>query len=58
VPFGQFIIRLADGRQTLVEHREFIAISPSGRTIVVYQSDDTSNTIDLALVTDLEIKNV
>jgi hypothetical protein len=43
--------------KTPVKHRELMAISPSGRTIVVYQTDDTSNIIDLLLVTDLEVKN-
>lgn len=56
-PFRPFIIHLADGRQMPVKHREFMAISPSGRTITVYQTDDTSNIIDLLLVTDLEIRN-
>jgi len=56
-PFKPFIIHLADGRQIPVKHREFMAISPSGRTIVVYQTDDTSNIIDLLLVTDLEVRN-
>jgi hypothetical protein len=56
-PFRPFIIHLADGRQIPVKHREFMAISPSGRTIVVYQTDDTSNIIDLLLVTDLEVRN-
>lgn len=56
-PFRPFIIHLADGRHIPVKHREFMAISPSGRTIVVYQTDDTSNIIDLLLVTDLEIRN-
>ena len=31
-------------------------MSPSGRTIIVYQPDDSSNIIDLLLVTDLEVK--
>jgi hypothetical protein len=40
-----------------VKHREFMALSPSGRTITVYQADDTSHIIDLLLVTDLEVRN-
>jgi hypothetical protein len=55
-PFQPFIIRLADGRQIPVSHREFIMPSPSGRTVLVYQPDDTLNVVDLLLVTDLEIK--
>ena len=56
-PFRPFIIHLADGRAIPVEHREFIMSVPSGRTIVIAQSDDTFNIIDLLLVTDLEIKS-
>jgi hypothetical protein len=54
--FRPFVIHLADGRAVPVNHREFIMAAPSGRTISVYQPDDTLNVIDLLLVTDLEIK--
>jgi hypothetical protein len=53
-PFRPFVIHLADGRQIPVLSREFMLTAPSGRTIVVYQPDDTLNLIDLLLVTDLE----
>lgn len=56
-PFRPFIIHLADGRRIPVKHREFMAASPSGRTIVVYEQDDSFNIIDLLLVTSLEVKN-
>ena len=55
-PFRPFVIHLADGREIPVNHREFVMSAPSGRTISVYQPDDTLNVIDLLLVTDLEIK--
>jgi hypothetical protein len=48
---------LADGRSISVNHRDFVASSPSGRTIIVYQPDDSFNVIDLLLVTDLEVSN-
>jgi hypothetical protein len=54
-PFRPFVIHLADGRDIAVHHPDFLAAAPSGRTIVVYQPDDTMNVIDLLLVTDLEI---
>jgi hypothetical protein len=44
--FKPFIIHLADGPEIPVKHREFMALSPSGRTITVYQADDTSHIID------------
>jgi hypothetical protein len=30
--------------------------APSGRTVIVYQPDDSMNIIDMLLVTDLEFK--
>ena len=56
-PFKPFVIHLADGRRIRVEHPEFMASAPSGRTIIVYQPDDSFNVIDLLLVTDLEVKS-
>jgi hypothetical protein len=55
-PFQPFVIHLADGRGIEVRHRDFIAAAPSGRTVTVYQPDDSLNVIDLLLVTDLEVK--
>ncbi len=55
-PFQKFTMHLADGRKIPVLHREFLAISPSGRTVNVYQPDDSLNIVDLLLVTDVEIR--
>jgi hypothetical protein len=55
-PFRPFVMHLADGRNTPVHHREFMANSPNGRTAVVYQLDGAFHVIDLLLVTDLEFK--
>jgi hypothetical protein len=55
-PFRPFILHLAEGRNVPVQHREFWLASPSGRTVIVYQPDDSFNVIDLRLVTDLEVK--
>jgi hypothetical protein len=55
-PFQPFVIHMADGRQVPVHHPDFMAAAPSGRTVTVYQPDDTLNVIDLLLVTDLEAK--
>jgi hypothetical protein len=53
-PFQPFVIHMADGRKLEVRHPDFVAAAPSGRTIIVYQPDDSHNIIDLLLVTDLE----
>lgn len=55
-PFQPFVIHLADGREIPVRSREYIASAPSGRTVIVYQADDSWNVIDLLLITDLEVK--
>jgi hypothetical protein len=57
LPFRPFRIHLADGRHVDVKHTDFIARSPGGRTAVVYTSDESVETIDLLLVTSLEVLN-
>ena len=56
-PFQPFVMHLADGRKVAVTHREWLASAPSGRTVIVFQPDDSFNIVDLLLVTDLEVKN-
>jgi hypothetical protein len=56
-PFQPFAIHLADGRHISVASKEYIVAAPSGRTIVVFQPDDTMNVIDVLLITDLEFKS-
>lgn len=55
-PFQPFTIRMADGRSFAVKHRDFVARSPSGRTVTVYGDDDSSSVLDLLLMTELEYK--
>lgn len=55
-PFQPFVMHLADGRDVPVHHRELIIAVPSGRTLIVFQPDDSMNIIDLLLVTDIEMK--
>lgn len=55
-PFQPFVIRLADGRQIPVVHHDFIIAAPTGRTVIVYQPDDSFNIVDTFLITDLEVK--
>ena len=53
-PFKPFFVNMADGRSFVVQHPEFIAVTGTGRTIVIAdaQSDGTE-LIDLLLVTSL-----
>jgi hypothetical protein len=53
-PFQPFVMHLADGGEIPVQHPEFIFSVPSGRTIFVVEPDDTTNIVDLLLVSHLE----
>jgi hypothetical protein len=55
-PFQPFTIHLADGKSIPVVSREFVASSPSGRTIVVFDPEDRMNIVDLLLVTNLAVE--
>ena len=55
-PFRRFTIHLAHGKIVPVVSREFVASSPSGRTIVVFDPQDRMNILDLLLVTNLEVE--
>ena len=57
-PFRAFTIYLADGRQVPVEHQEFAMVSPSGRTLIVYQEDDSFQVVDLMLATGVEVNGM
>jgi hypothetical protein len=54
-PFQSFLVHLADGRAIRVEHPDFALLSPGGRTLIVYQRDESCNMIDVMLITDLEV---
>ena len=56
-PFRPFGIRLADGKVVPVKHPEFAALSPGGRTMIVYTGDEAFEVIDVFLVTALETVN-
>lgn len=54
-PFRPFTIRMVDGCVFSVEHPDFIALSPSGRTVIVFQRDDSYSILDLLLMSELEV---
>ena len=54
-PFVPFALHLADGREFLIAHPDFIATAHKSDTIVVYQEDDTFNIVDLSLATDAHV---
>jgi hypothetical protein len=56
-PFRRFTVHLADGRAVRVDHPELMALSPTGRSAVVYGKDGAFEVIDVLLVTSLEVSD-
>lgn len=56
-PFRPFTNRMVDGQTFPVTHPDFAAPSPTGRTVVVYQPDDSFSVLDLLLMTELQAAN-
>ena len=55
-PFVPFTIHMGDGRSFRVDHPEFLARSPTGRTVVVYNHVGKGfSVLDMLLVTELEV---
>ena len=54
-PFRPFVLHLADGRDVRVDHPELMALSPTGRSAVVYGKDGAFEIIDVMLVTSPEV---
>ena len=58
-PFRPFTVRLPDGRACEVPARDFVSLSPTGRTLVVYTAGgDGVRLIDVALITEIETKEL
>ncbi|MEM6750732.1 MAG: hypothetical protein AAF612_09705 [Planctomycetota bacterium] len=54
-PFRPFVIHTADGRSFRVDHPDFVAQSPAGRSVIVFRGDDSHSVLDLLLITELEV---
>jgi len=52
-PFRSFKLRLAGGPVIPVAHPDYIAFGPKGRTVVVYQTDDSFRILDTLLISEI-----
>ena len=52
-PFRPFKLRLAGGPVIRVAHPDYIAFGPKGRTVVVYNEDDSFRILDTMLITEI-----
>jgi hypothetical protein len=56
-PFRPFTIHMADGRTFEVMHPDFVALSQSGRTVIVSYGDESFSVLDLLLMSELRVGN-
>ena len=54
-PFQPFTVHMADGRAFHVPHPDFLSMSPTGRTVIIYQEDEEFSILDLLLTTEIEM---
>jgi hypothetical protein len=55
LPFRPFTVQLADGREVAVRHQDYALLSPTGRTLIVYEDDDSFQVLDLMLATGVQV---
>jgi hypothetical protein len=48
---------MVDGRSFEVVHPDFIALSPTGRTVIVFERDESYSVLDLLLMSELQVGN-
>jgi hypothetical protein len=53
-PFRPFKLRLAGGPSIAAAHPDYIAFGPKGRTVVVYQADDSFRILDTFLISEVK----
>ena len=53
-PFQPFALRLADGRQLLVPHPDFIAVPPVGRRVAVFDHAGALSILEPLLIVSID----
>jgi hypothetical protein len=46
---------MVDGRSFTVSHPDWAIVSPTGRTAILFEPDDSYSVIDLMLMNELEV---
>jgi hypothetical protein len=56
-PFRPFTVYLASEKAFAVPHTDFAALSPTGRTLIVFRKDDDAcDLLDVPLIARLEVQ--
>jgi hypothetical protein len=46
---------MVDGRSFTVTHPDFVMVSPTGRTAIIFEPDDSYSVVDLMLMNELDV---
>jgi hypothetical protein len=52
-PFRPFTVHMAHDRSFHVPHPDFLSMSPTGRTVIIFQEDEEFSILDLLLMTEI-----
>ena len=56
-PFRPFTVYLASNQAFFVPHTDFAALSPNGRTLIIFRKeDDAHDILDVPLIARLEVR--
>jgi len=53
-PFKPFMVKASDGKQYRVKHPDYVAISPKGGRISLYDDEETTTTLSALHIVSVE----
>lgn len=53
-PFKPFVLKMGSGDEYVIRHPEFVSMSPGGRRLILWISDEESVDLDVLLVESLK----
>ncbi len=54
VPFQPFLVKTSDGKQYRVKHPDFVAISPKGGRLTLFDDEETTTTVSALHIVAVE----
>ena len=57
-PFVPFFVKTSDGKQYRVKHPDYVAISPKGGRVTLYDDEETTTTLSALHIVGVELLRV
>ena len=55
-PFSPFLVKTSDGKQYRVKHPDYVAISPKGGRVTLYDDEETTTTLSALHIVGVELQ--